>query len=303
MPYRFQRSESVIQGVRRIAREQLEKALADIKSDDMDRHEAVHQVRKRFKKIRGLIRLIRPSFEKTYQRENAHLREAARDLADVRDAQSLIEGFDRLVANRPSGSEGEKPFAGIRSHLIERRKRIAGGQADVSEVLKSLTTDIRDALERIEGWELKDRGFNAIAGGFEKTYDRAQKAMELAARESATAEDFHEWRKRVKYHWYHCRLLQNLWKPLMKARSEEAKHLAELLGEDHDAALLDQLLEQNGHEFPDQAEVAAFRGMIAKAQKRIRKEAFLLGERLFAGKPKHLSRQFGSWWSTWRDAA
>ncbi len=67
MSYRLQRSESVIQGVKRIAREQLDKALTDIKNEDMDRHEAVHQVRKRFKKIRGLIRLVRPSFEKTYR--------------------------------------------------------------------------------------------------------------------------------------------------------------------------------------------------------------------------------------------
>jgi CHAD domain-containing protein len=303
MAYRLRRSESVIRGVKRIAREQLETALRDIENPDLDRHEAVHQTRKRFKKIRGLIRLVRPAFEKTYRRENARFRDAARKIAGARDATSLIEGFDRLVADLPKDADGADRFAGIRRVLVKRRKRIVGEEADVSLTLEALSKDIHEALERIGEWELRARGFETIAGGFERTYDKAQGAMAIAADENATVEDFHDWRKRVKYHWYHCRLLQNLWKPLMKARCDEAKHLAELLGADHDCALLDQLLEENSSEFPDEAEVRAFREVIADAQKRIRKEAFEVGQRLFAGKSRHLSRQFGSWWSVWRDAA
>jgi CHAD domain-containing protein len=166
-----------------------------------------------------------------------------------------------------------------------------------------LTKDIRETLEQIEDWELKEKGFEAIAGGFEKTYGQAKRAMAAASKKHATLEDFHEGRKRVKYHWYHCRLLQNLWKPLVKARCDEAKHLAELLGEDRDAALLDRLLEQSASQFPDAAEALAFRDIIAKAQRKLRQEAFLIGERLFAGKAKFLSGQFGSWWSAWRSAA
>jgi CHAD domain-containing protein len=303
MAYRFRRSESVIQGVKRIAREQLESGLAEIENQDLNRHEAVHQVRKHFKKIRGLLRLVRPSFEKTYARENAKFRDAAMNLSAVRDAQSLIEGFDRLVADLPRESELEIPFASIRNRLLERRNHVAEEQADVSLALDALTQDMKESLDRIDGWELKNRGFEAVCGGFEKTYDRAQRAMADAEEETATAEDFHEWRKQVKYHWYHCRLMQNLWKPLMKARCDEAKHLAELLGADHDAALLDKLLEQKMEEFPNALEVHAFREVIANAQVQLRKEAFALGQRLFAGKSKHLSRQFGSWWSAWRDAA
>jgi CHAD domain-containing protein len=302
MSYRLQRSESVSQGVKRVAREQLENAMADIQNDQMDRHETVHQVRKRFKKMRGLIRLVRPSFEKTYQRENANFRDVGRELSAVRDAQSLIEGFDRLAADARN-SESDQPFAGIREHLVGRRARIAGEQQDLSGALAALMDDIQQAMTRAADWELKERGFDAIAGGFEKTYEKAQRAMEQASRNKASAEDFHEWRKHVKYHWYHCRLLENLWKPLMKARRDEAKHLAELLGEDHDYALLDQLLAQSGADFPDEAGALAFRDVIEKAQRRTRKEAFLVGQRLFAQKPKHASRQFGSWWSTWRDAA
>jgi CHAD domain-containing protein len=295
MAYRLTRAESVSQGVKRVATEQLEKAQADLANDQSDHHETVHQVRKRFKKLRGLIRLVRPAFEKTYQRENANFRDVGRELSAVRDAQSLIEGFDRLAA------DGQ--FAQIREHLVQRRTRIAGEQTDLSEVLAELTEDIQQAMERVADWEFKDRGFDAIAGGFEQTYSRAQQAMEHAGRKKASAEDFHEWRKHVKYHWHHCRLLANLWKPLMKVRCDETKQLAERLGEDHDYAMLDHLLRESPADFPVDAETAELLKVIASAQRDIRKQAFLAGQRLFAQKPKHVSREFGAWWSAWRGAA
>ena len=301
MSYRLQRSESVLEGVKRIAREQLKKAESEIENEEMDRHETVHQVRKRFKKLRGLIRLVRPAFEKTYQEENANYREIGRDLSAVRDAQSMIEAFDRLV-EQPESAEGT-PFGGVRGHLLERRTQIAGEQSDVTETLASMTKDIESAKERLKDWELKDKGFEAIAGGFEMTYARGQIAMENAAGNKAAIEEFHEWRKRVKYHWYHCRLLVNVWKPLMKARWNQAKVLSDLLGNDHDLSLLDQLLIEHEQDLPSALEVAAFRELIQSSQKTIRRQAFLIGARLYADKPKHLSRRLNSWWSTWRDAA
>lgn len=301
MSYRLQRSESVLEGIQRIAREQLKKAEREIQNEEMDRHETVHQVRKRFKKLRGLIRLVRPAFEKTYQRENAAYREIGRDLSAVRDAQSMIEAFDRLVEKQESAEE--TPFGGIRGHLLERRKQIAGEQTDVTEALASIAEEIECAKERSKDWELKDKGFEAIAAGFEKTYARGQAALEEAAAKKANVEDFHEWRKRVKYHWYHCRLLENVWKPLMKARRDQAKILSDLLGDDHDLSLLDRLMTEQEQEFPSALEVTEFRELIQSSQKTIRYRAILLGRRIYADRPKHLCRRLDSWWSTWRDAA
>ena len=114
MGFRLQRGESINEEIQRIAEEQLEKAVAEIQDGELDRHEAVHQVRKRFKKIRGLIRLVRPAFEKTYQRENAMFRDAGREISAVRDAQSLIEAFDRLVPTEPEGKAPRSSRASAR---------------------------------------------------------------------------------------------------------------------------------------------------------------------------------------------
>ena len=66
MSYRFEPGEKVERGVKRMAREQIDKALAEIDSDELDVHERVHQVRKRCKKLRAIARLVRPALGSQY---------------------------------------------------------------------------------------------------------------------------------------------------------------------------------------------------------------------------------------------
>ena len=58
----------------------------------------------------------------------------------------------------------------------------------------------------IDGWTLSEAGFDAVAGGLRKTYARGRRALDSAV-EAPTSENFHEYRKRTKYTWYHVRLL------------------------------------------------------------------------------------------------
>ena len=46
----------------------------------------------------------------------------------------------------------------------------------------------------------------------------------------ATPEIFHDWRKRVKDHWYHSRLLQGFWPAGIRPHRKAVKELSELLG-------------------------------------------------------------------------
>jgi hypothetical protein len=98
MSYRFYYRETMLENVQRVAFEQNEAAIAEIDDRKLDVHETVHQARKHCKKIRGLIRLVRPQFKKTYKFENAWYRDAARDLSSIRDAQSMIEIYDSIIS-------------------------------------------------------------------------------------------------------------------------------------------------------------------------------------------------------------
>jgi hypothetical protein len=98
MAFHLLRNESVEEGVRRIVGEQIASAIAEVEDTRLDPHATVHQVRKRCKKIRGVIRLVRqPACEHTYQFENEWFREAARKLSFVRDAEAMREAYDKLL--------------------------------------------------------------------------------------------------------------------------------------------------------------------------------------------------------------
>jgi CHAD domain-containing protein len=60
-----------------------------------------------------------------------------------------------------------------------------------------------------------------------------------------TVENFHEWRKRVKYYRYQLKLLRDFWKPVMEALRREAVKLSDDLGDDHDLAVLVEYLGEN----------------------------------------------------------
>jgi len=62
MSYRLHFNESLADGMPRVVQEQLDRAIGEPTGDDTDLPEGVHRVRKRCKKIRGLLRLFRGSF-------------------------------------------------------------------------------------------------------------------------------------------------------------------------------------------------------------------------------------------------
>jgi len=101
MKYTVQRGEPVSEEIKRIIDGKVETGIEHIDSD-ADRHETVHEVRKRCKEVRAALRLVRPVLP-TYSEENAHYRDAARRVSEVRDAQAAIETFDDHV--RPAAED------------------------------------------------------------------------------------------------------------------------------------------------------------------------------------------------------
>ena len=66
MGYHLRKHEDVQEGVRRIAAEQIRKGMGEIDDCTIDRHEVVHLLRKRCKKVRGLLRLVRPLLDDVF---------------------------------------------------------------------------------------------------------------------------------------------------------------------------------------------------------------------------------------------
>ena len=112
--------------------------------------------------------------------------------------------------------------------------------------------------------------------------------------ECKTAEAFREWRKRAKYHWYHMRLLREVWKEPMEGRCKALDELADILGDEHDLAVFRGVLTAGADEFGGRREVHMLLALIDRRREMLQTEAATLGERLFVEKPKNITRACGS---------
>jgi CHAD domain-containing protein len=114
-------------------------------------------------------------------------------------------------------------------------------------------------------------------------------------------DDFHEWRKRVKYHWYHVRLLQETSPAFMKARRTTMKQLSDCLGYDHDLAILKGFLDNTAEPILPAGEIDHVVEQIQLRQRALRHDAWQLGEKLYIEKPKALVKRLGGYWAAWKD--
>ena len=301
MAFHILADESIEEAVQRVAREQIDKAMDEINDPELDRHKVVHQVRKRCKKMRGLIRLVRPLLKNQYDLENAWYRDAARPLSYVRDAQSILGALDKLIEHFQDQIDGEA-FAAVRQQLTDRRQQVTKDEGNLNKRLEEFLERMEEGRDRVAAWRLDKKGFKAIQGGLIKTYARGRTAMTQAYRHPSP-ETFHEWRKRVKYHWYHMRLLHPIWPGPIKMRCDEADELSDVLGDDHDLVVLRDTLLQGSIDVGGDETGQALLGLITQRQIELRAKAKRLGARLYAEPPKQFVKRLRSYWRAWQSDA
>jgi CHAD domain-containing protein len=285
MAYRLDVTKPLDDELRRAAREQIARALEEIESPDLDRETTVHQVRKRCKKLRALLRLTRDAAPSLYRRENREFRDIARGLAAARDGEVLIETFER-IAEEAGPEVGSKTRDRVRRPLAVFKDALVPSGDELEQRLGAAERSLRAADARVESWSFPELGFETIGQGVHRTYRRARRAMNRALA-SWDDHDLHEWRKRVKYARYQLRLLLDLWEPMLDARRKALHRMTDLLGEDHDLAVLKKSLTDRG---PVEGLTDVI-GAIDARRTELQAQMPGLGRRLFAEKPSAFVRR------------
>lgn len=291
MPFRFKLAEPFEEGCKRIAREQIERAQAQLKRPD-DSVTAVHETRKCLKRLRALLRLIRPAMgEAAYREENAHLRAIAGLLSSTRDRHVLLQTIAKLEAVSSLADKG----------LANAVRTLLGGAngeeslAIEAAAMKEARHRLGDAKTRFARLRLSGKGFEVIGPGLEASYRRGRRAFHAAYVER-TDEAFHEWRKGAQQHWRHMVLLVRAWPGCLNARVSEARGLSQLLGDDHDLALLVAFVDAQPTDQLKSAQAAAIKKLARQRQEELRAAARPRGTRLFAEGAKSLHRRMAAYW-------
>lgn len=301
MSYRFVAGEPVARGVKRIAAEQLDCVIEVLSPPFQDHGVAVHDARKSMKKLRAILRLVGDEIgREEYAEHNRLFRDAARRLSDIRDAAVLPETL-RNLREKNGNRKLDAAFDRAMS-LLEPPLQESGDQEEKRQQLEWEMEEVaRNLLRmrlRLEDWSIQRNDFRALRGGLRKVYKRGRKGF-AEALDEPTAGNLHEWRKQVKYLWYQVRMLRGIWPPLLKPLADELRELAEVLGEDHDLAMLREALVRLMED--DTAELEMMVTVIEKRRAKLQERAMRGGSRIFAERPKAFVGRLEGYWSAWRD--
>lgn len=298
MSYAFRKRESVPDGLRRIAQEQLNVAIGELHDERLDRDVAVHQARKRIKKTRAILRLARAELGAAFNVENRILRDAGQALSTARDAVVLLETFERVRLRVPQSANAEA-LDRTRVALESRRTTVAAGEALDGPVTAVIAT-LGDAHIRTHDWAIAN-GFVAIESGLRRVY-RAGQATMHNAQACGSPESIHEWRKRVKDLWYATRLLKKSATRPMRALRKDLRDLSEVLGNMHDLDVFAATL-ADCSDLVDPAVADVLDAAVAQERGQLASAANALGSRIYAETPKAFARRIRVYWQAWRHPA
>ena len=303
MSFELNPDESLRKNIRRIARKQMDEALVCLTGPhEGSPDEAVHEARKSFKKIRAVLRLVRSVIdEESYREENTRFRDAGRPLTEVRDAKILIETLERIAEHFKEHIVG-RSFADARKALQDHLRAVRKRVLDEHNAFAVVAETVSQARERVKGWtDVPDR-WSSVGAGLQDTCRQARAAFRDAAADPGVAE-LHEWRKQVKYLRYQFDVMQPLWPERMEELADETDRMGDFLGDDHDLAVLRQMVDRDPRPVADDGERETLVALIDRRRAELEQEALLLGERFFQDRPRELARRLKGYCKTWHGRA
>jgi CHAD domain-containing protein len=275
LAYRYRRSEELGPGTRRIARELIDKTSRVLTNRSVAVESRIHEARKAIKKLRALLRLVRPASasEEAFSDGDAYLRDTARLLSGYRDDDVLRATVVQLVPDKAASSA-------IQGVLLAPRKSGNGVKMARAKAIEAVAERMTRFGESVNGWRFRSPSLDALEPGYQATLAKARR-QKLKAMKHPTEKRLHGWRKHVKYHHYHTGLLANLDDGRSKSRANGSDRLQELLGRHHDIAVLAHRLKEGVRAGIPSDAVRPLRNRLKRASRAIEHDVRTLGHELF----------------------
>lgn len=154
----------------------IDTALDRIRHPAPDRGEDLHDVRIAIKRLRAILRLIRPVTGKSFfERENACFKKARRRLAFSRDT-TIARKTLAALAKSVSSPRLREAFDVVQAGFKGR----AASQAAIERAMLQVGRDLEQCSHRLERVRISQGGWKAIEPGLRKVYRQARKRMAAA---------------------------------------------------------------------------------------------------------------------------
>ncbi len=277
-------------GVLRVAEDLINTIVGSGQHPKQEEGEYIHHVRTTIKRLRALLRLIRPVVgEQFFNRENARLRKAGRRLVVARDAEVARETLKTLSVT------GESEKKAVAAALTGLESRTQPG-TDIGEALTQVKADLEQTKRNLQRLQLVDGEWEVVEAGLQDVYRQSRKRMNTALQDGGD-EAFHKWRIRVKNLFYELELLEPVWPKRMDKMTSRLAKLQDKIGLDHDIAVLKALLRKTPETFGGIEAVERVIRRLDGESRKLRHAAEPLGEKIFAKKPRRFVRKLSRRWS------
>ncbi|UII30588.1 CHAD domain-containing protein [Fulvivirga ulvae] len=298
MSLQLKRSEDFSKGIVRMIDEEIAKAHDMLKGNPaQNRHETIHELRKIFKELRAIFRLIRDEIgEHEFKQENIFYRDLGRQVSEIRDRTAVIETVEQLRAQYGDEFNGHvfKPLIDYQLH--ERQK--LEDEYIKNDVPGYLQSQLHNKLKEQRSWTLSVKAFDQIAPSLKRVYKRGLNSLKIAMISQAT-EDLHEWRKRVKYLRYQIDTLSRIWPGILGSLEDELHDLSDLLGFDHDLSIIQKQISDMLVVFEDPVDKALVVTIIEHYRSQMQKHAFIKGQNCYYEKPSVFIDRIHAYWSNY----
>lgn len=291
MSYELCQDETLGVNLRRIMRKQIELAIEITKNNRETEDTPVHETRKHLKKARAALRLVAKEIGRAaFCEVDRPLRDVGRSIAQIRDAEARLETV-RQVQSRNGG----KRFRHLENVLaLEMESFVAA----FTEWQVEATPQLEKACAAVDDWALDNFKSAALARAVQKTYKNARQKLAKAS-DSASAENFHEFRSAAKVLDYQMRILRPTNPVVIRNLINELDCVASVLGRAHDLNFLGARLGSERGKAQWQREGQQLLDLIETGQGDLQRCAAELGERFFAERPRDFGQRVMTWIDDW----
>jgi len=298
MSYELAWNEKFAIGIKRIGKEEIEKALYYLENKDTeDPDEVVHEVRKKLKKLRALVRLVRDDLgHGFYKKENVCFRDLGRKMSDARDEASIIETLD-ILKEQFEDQLYENTFKKLRRKLVARKEKLTQPFFK-GTALDKIQHVLLAQYEYVDSWPVSEHIDSVFMRSIERVYKRGVKALDKSLKSPKT-KNFHEWRKRVKYLRYQISILTPVWPEYMEAMYRETHDLTDYIGLDHDLAIFKSVITQE--DLMNSEDRKLLITLVNGHRTTLQTLSLQLGKKVYHEKPKAFCERLFHYWKVYQE--
>lgn len=285
----LQSHEALRSGLLRVVDALIDSAADGLSNESRNGEQDIHQERTTIKRLRALLRLIRPAVDSAFfNRENVRLRTAARLLSFARDTEVALGTLKTLPVSNEIDQDSVRSVLSGFQVKVERPNDLDETMTEVRRRLAQTRRNFHQLKLQGTEREILERGLRAV---YRQGRNRMRDAIQLGE-DSA----FHRWRIRAKNLYYELEFLESVWPKRLHRLVSRLSKLQDEIGLDHDAAVLRAWLKKTPENFGGSENVQRVVGCLDSQTQKLRKRVVPLGQQIWAEKPRRFARRVVRHW-------